>query len=108
MSAYVRMALMMMALPLSVSVEAQTTPVAAKQKPAAILPAVSRPEALLFEKDLTALCNRVSVKLGMAPTKLTAAGSSNLPVSRMRVVAALVKMLVAPDSLEAYKTETPE
>ena len=107
MSAYIRMALIMMTLPLTVSAEAQTAPTA-KPKSVAILPVALKGETLLFEKDLTALCNRVSVKLGMTPTKITPAGASNLPVSRMRVVAAMVKMLVAPDSLEAYKTETPD
>jgi hypothetical protein len=76
---------------------------------AAILPAGARAEAILFEKDLAALCHRIGVKLGSASAKSAVpAAHANPPVSRLRVIAALVKLMVAPDSVEAYKTETPD
>ncbi len=93
-------------LSLCLPIDAQTPP--SKSKTASILPVAVKAETLLFEKDLTALCNRVATKLGMTPTRITASGASGFPVSRIRVIAALAKMLVAPDSIEAYKTETPE
>lgn len=110
MHASFRLTALLSAVPFCLSscppVSAQTP--LSKPKIVSILPTAVRAETLLFEKDLTALCNRVAVKLGMMPTEITVSRASGVPVSRMRVIAALAKMLVAPDSLEAYKTETPE
>lgn len=110
MSTFTRRALIVSGLPLYLSLCAPTQAQTQSSKPKAvsILPAAVKAETLLFEKDLIGLCNRVAMKLGMTPTKMTAAGASGVPVSRMRVIAALTKMLVAPDSIEAFRTETPE
>lgn len=113
MTAGNRFAALLLALPvcllLCLPVGAQTAPPVSKSS-SAILPVNARTEAIVFEKDLTALCHRIGVKLGSVSAKspVVASASASPPVSRLRVIAALVKLMVAPDSLEAYKTELPD
>jgi TolB-like protein len=72
-----------------------------------LIPATARANDPLLERDLISLIARLKRRIGSQTETPLAATQSTAPVSRLRALTALVKLLVSPDSI-AYQTSLPE
>lgn len=98
--------LFQVSLALGLSVAAPTRAQAQDSK--SILPAGSRPEGTVTEKELASLIRRLSERLHVRAQAEMTVENPTAPVKRLRALAVLAKALVSAKTLESYKKEMPE
>ena len=69
-----------------------------------LIPTRARPNAILTERDLTGLVQRIGYELAIRPSaRLITVANSNLPVTRLRALAALEKLTLSASDVQKYK-----
>src|SRR5262249_55271723 len=68
-----------------------------------LIPANVRPNGVVTEHQLAQLVTRVGQQISPATANPVTVSQPNAPVSRIRVLAALVKLVAAPGEIAAYR-----
>ena len=61
----------------------------------------------LTERDMTALIKTIAQRVDTQPEGLITLSNTTAPVTRLRALSALVKLLVSPEDLATYRTNPP-
>jgi TolB-like protein len=73
-----------------------------------LIPRSARPNQNITEAELIALVNKISRQIALQTDNPISPQDTNVPVTRLRVLTAMVKLIVPPGQVASYRENLPE